>query len=212
MAQPDAVPTTENTVILGRAVAGNLFANNGFGPDSDPDGGAFAVTAVSVGTVGTPITLPSGALLIVNANGTFNYDPNHKFDYLPAPGSGASNLTYVDTFSYAITGGDAATVTVTVSGVDTNDVLYDSAVASTRLAGGIGNDLYYVNNTGDVVIEATNGGHDTVGAYRRLHTAGQQHRRSALHARLRVDRHGLERRRNAAQRRRTQHPGGAWRR
>ena len=127
MAQPDAVPTTENTLIRARAVAGNLFDNNGFGPDSDPDGGTFAVTAVSVGTVGTPITLPSGALLIVNANGTFNYDPNHKFDYLPAPGSGASNLTYVDTFSYAITGGDAATVTVTVSGVDTNDVLYDSA-------------------------------------------------------------------------------------
>ena len=38
---------------------------------------------------------------------------------------------HVDTFSYAITGGDTATVTVTVSGVDTNDVLYDSAVAST---------------------------------------------------------------------------------
>ena len=91
-----------------------MFVNNGFGVDSDPDGGAFAVTAVSVGTVGTPITLPSGALLIVNANGTFNYDPNHKFDYLPTPGSGASNLTITDTFSYAITGGDTATVTVTV--------------------------------------------------------------------------------------------------
>ena len=88
----------------------------------------FVVTAVSVGTVGKPITLPSGALLIVNADGTFNYDPNHMFDYLPAPGtSGTSNLTYVDTFSYAITGGDAATVTVTVHGVNTNDILYDSA-------------------------------------------------------------------------------------
>ena len=114
MAEPDAVPTTENTLIRARAVAGNLFNNNGFGLDSDPDGGTFAVTAVSVGTVGAPITLPSGALLIVNADGTFNYDPNHKFDYLPTPDSGASNLTYVDTFSYAITGGDAATVTVTV--------------------------------------------------------------------------------------------------
>ena len=85
------------------------------------------------------------------------------FDYLPTPGSGASNLTITDTFSYAITGGDTATVTVTVSGVDTNDILYDSPVDDT-LAGGIGDDLYYVNNTGDVVIEAANGGHDTVGA------------------------------------------------
>ena len=52
---------------------------------------------------------------------------------------------------------------VMISGVDTNDVLYDSAVDDT-LAGGIGDDLYYVNNTGDVVIEAANGGHDTVEA------------------------------------------------
>ena len=60
VAQNDAVATTENTAIA----AGNVFVNNGFGPDGDPDGGAFAVTAVSGGTVGTPVTLPSGALLI----------------------------------------------------------------------------------------------------------------------------------------------------
>ena len=157
VAQNDAVATTENTAI----VAGNVFVNNGFGADSDPDGGAFAVTAVSVGTVGTPVTLPSGALLMVNANGTFNYDPNHMFDYLPAPGSGASNLTITDTFSYTITGGDTAAVKVTVSGVDTNDMLLDSAGIDS-LAGGIRDDVYYVNNTGDVVIEAANAGFDTV--------------------------------------------------
>ena len=93
VAQDDAVATTENTLIRARAVAGNLFNNNGFGPDSDPDGGAFEVTAVSAGTVGAPITLPSGALLTVNADGTFSYNPNHMFDYLPTPDSGASNLT-----------------------------------------------------------------------------------------------------------------------
>ena len=85
------------------------------------------MTAVSGGMVGAQFTLPSGALLTLNANGTFSYDPNHQFDYLPTPGSGASNLTITDTFTYTITGGDTATVTVTVSGVDTNDVLYDSA-------------------------------------------------------------------------------------
>ena len=54
-------------------------------------------------------------------------------------------------------------MTVTVSGVDTDDVLYDSAGIDT-LAGGIGNDVYYVNNTDDVVIEAANAGIDIVGA------------------------------------------------
>ena len=157
VAQNDAVATTEDTVIT----AGNVFANNGFGLDSDPDGGAFLVTAVSGGTLGTQLTLPSGALLTLNADGTFNYDPNHLFDYLPTPGSGASNLTITDTFSYTITGGDTATVTVTVSGVDTDDTLFDSA-GNDSLAGGIGNDFYYVTNTGDVVIEAANAGSDTV--------------------------------------------------
>ncbi len=163
VAQDDAVATTENSVIRARAVAGSVFVNNGSGPDSDPDGGAFAVTAVSAGTVGTPITLPSGALLTVNADGTFSYNPNHLFDYLPTPGSGASNLTITDTFAYAITGGDTATATVTVSGVDTDDTLLDSP-GNDSLAGGIGNDFYYVSNTGDVVIEAASAGSDTVGA------------------------------------------------
>src|SRR6516164_9016454 len=119
---------------------------------------AFSVTAV---TVGTQLTLPSGALLTVNPDGTFSYDSKHLFDYLPAPGSGAFNLTVTDTFSYSITGGDTATVTVTIGGVDSDDVLLDSPGIDS-LAGGIGNDLYYVNNTGDAVVEAAGAGFDTV--------------------------------------------------
>ena len=55
-------------------------------------------------------------------------------------------------------------MTVTVSGVDTNDVLHDSAGIDS-LAGGIGDDVYYVSNTGDVVTEAANAGFDTVAAF-----------------------------------------------
>ena len=40
------------------------------------------------GNVGTQITLPSGALLTVNVDGTFSYDPNGAFDDLPGPLSG----------------------------------------------------------------------------------------------------------------------------
>ena len=79
VAQDDTLATTENTVITA-----NVFADNGFGPDSDPDG-AFSVTAMSGGTLGTQLTLPSGALLTLNADGTLSYDPNHVFDYLPTP-------------------------------------------------------------------------------------------------------------------------------
>jgi VCBS repeat-containing protein len=158
VAYDDAFFTTENTVIT----AGNVFADNGFGADSDPDG-MYSVTAMSGGTLGTQLTLPSGALLTLNADGTFSYDPNHRFDYLPTPGSGASNLSVTDTITYTTTGGDTATVTVTVSGVDSNDILLDSAGIDT-LAGGIGNDLYLVTNTADVVIEAAGAGVDWVAA------------------------------------------------
>ena len=54
-------------------------------------------------------------------------------------------------------------MTVTVGGVDTNDVLHDSADIDS-LAGGIGDDVYYVSNTGDVVTEAASAGFDTVAA------------------------------------------------
>jgi len=156
-AHDDAFFTTENTV-----ATGNVFADNGFGADSEPEG-TYSVTAMSAGTLGTQLALPSGALLTLDADGTFSYDPNHRFDYLPTPGSGASDLTVTDTFTYTSTDGHTATVTVTVSGVDSNDILLDSAGIDT-LAGGIGNDVYLVTNTADVVIEAAGAGFDWVAA------------------------------------------------
>ena len=80
-AQDDAFTIWENrTLGLGE----NLFDDNGDGLDSGPD---FDIAAVNgnAGDVGTQITLPSGALLTVNVDGTFDYDPNGAFNYLPAP-------------------------------------------------------------------------------------------------------------------------------
>ena len=50
---------------------------------------------------------------------------------------------------------------LTGTGSNGADTLYSSGGPNTLVGLG-GNDLYYVNNTGDVVTEATNGGYDTV--------------------------------------------------
>ena len=52
--------------------------------DDDADGDALTVTEVDgqAVSVGIQITLASGALLTLNANGSFTYDPNEQFEYL----------------------------------------------------------------------------------------------------------------------------------
>ncbi|MFI0845883.1 beta strand repeat-containing protein [Mesorhizobium sp. IMUNJ 23232] len=155
VAQNDAVATDEATKLSGA----DVFADNGSGADNDPD------TALSVALVngaaftnGVAITLASGALLTMNADGTFDYDPNGKFEDLPGPASGANNLTATDSFTYTLAGGGTATVTVTVSGLDSdNDVLEGTAGADT-FAGGIGDDTYQVDNAADTVTELSGNG------------------------------------------------------
>jgi VCBS repeat-containing protein len=114
VAQPDAVSTPENVV-----GTGDLFANNGSGPDTDADNEAITISAVNGSSlnVDTEITLSSGAKLTVNANGTYSYNPNGKFDKLTDNSSGAVNTSAVDTFTYTVAGGNTVTVTVTINGV-----------------------------------------------------------------------------------------------
>src|SRR6056297_3795301 len=73
---------------------GDLAADNGSGTDP-----ANAIILVQVngapGRPGETITLPSGALLTVNPDLTFSYDPNGAFDAL------ADGATTNDTFTYA---------------------------------------------------------------------------------------------------------------
>ncbi|HYE27115.1 MAG TPA: Ig-like domain-containing protein [Allosphingosinicella sp.] len=115
VAQPDAISTPEN--VIG---TGSLFANNGSGADSDLEGDTFTISAVngSGANVGTQINLASGAKLTVNADGSYSYDPNGKFNRLTDNTSGAVNTSTVgDTFQYTVSGGNTVTVTVTVNGV-----------------------------------------------------------------------------------------------
>jgi VCBS repeat-containing protein len=176
-ARPDAVTTPETT-----AFVGNVLNNNGSGADSDPDsGGAITVSAVngSGAAVGNMITLGTGAQLTVNANGTFTYNPNNAFNTTPTASSGAVNTPAPDSFTYTLTGGGTATVSITVTGVDSNDVLLGTAGAdmlqagigndhlnglggADNMSGNTGDDTYIVDNAGDVVNELGGQGRDVV--------------------------------------------------
>ena len=172
-AQDDAFNTDENTAIT----TGNVLDDNGSGADS-----GSTVTAVNgvAGDVGNQITLASGALLTLNSNGTFTYDPNDAFDETPTAGSGASNTPATDSFTYQLDGADTATVTITIAGIDSNDELQGTAgndvmnggngdddlfglAGDDQLTGGAGRDLLDGGANGDVVGDAMTGGpgHDT---------------------------------------------------
>jgi VCBS repeat-containing protein len=145
-AADDAVSTPEDTVL-----SGNVLADNGSGPDTDVDS-PLSITAVNgdTGAVGVAVTLASGALVTVNTDGTFDYDPNGKFDTLPVGG------TATDSFAYTLNGADVATVTVTITGVDSNDLLLGT-VASDSLSGGIGFDTLYGDDGNDLLVGGADG-------------------------------------------------------
>ena len=135
-ANDDSFSTTESLPI----VAGNLLANNGSGSDV----GVSDIIAVN----GTPITygvqfaLPSGALLTIYANGTFDYDANGAFDNLVDGSAGAGNSTGVDTFTYTVDGGDVATVTINIYGeTDSGDIYQGTAGGDTVTGSGTGNTM-----------------------------------------------------------------------
>ena len=168
----DAVSTTE-----GSTQTGNLILN-----DLHDGGLPLQIAAVngSSGAVGGQILLTSGALLTVNADGSYIYDPNGAFDHLAQTGLGASNDTATDSFTYTLADGDTATVTVTISGLYSAphsikgtsaknaltgtafDDMIDGLFGADTMSGGGGNDTYTVNQADDVVVEAAASGNDTI--------------------------------------------------
>ncbi|GAA0650737.1 beta strand repeat-containing protein [Brevundimonas lenta] len=141
VAVDDSDSTLESAVLNGSVVVN----------DTDIDGPAFVVSAVNgaAGAVGNQIALASGALLTLNANGTYSYDPNGAFTDLSGPGSGGTNLVRTDSFTYTLANGNTATVTITVVGEDSpgdvvqgdsGDNTLTSGDGSDTLVGGGGND------------------------------------------------------------------------
>ena len=112
----NAAPVAINnarTIGMDQQAVGNAVAdNNGAGVDSDTNGQGLIVTAVngSAANLNDTITLPSGARLFVSSNGSYIYDPS-SLTTPPSPGT----PTVSDSFSYTVSDGFGGTSTATVS-------------------------------------------------------------------------------------------------
>ncbi len=126
IAADDALSVAENGAITG----GNVFANNGAGADNAVDGDPLAISAVngSGANVGVQITLASGALLTVNANGTFDYNPNGQYEHLGVGESATDSFNY--TIADGFGGSDTATVNITINGANDQPIAQDDAVTA----------------------------------------------------------------------------------
>jgi len=114
LAEDDTAITDENSQLI--VTAPGVLSN-----DSDLDVGD-TLTVTSVDTSGTV-----GAVTAWNADGSFTYDPDEQFEYLQAGSSTTDSFTYMVSDSHG--GNDAATVTITVNGVNDPPVaVNDSAI------------------------------------------------------------------------------------
>ena len=164
----------------------NVLAN-----EADIDGVLDSVARVN-GTAlvsGGSVMLASGARVTLTADGQLLYDPNGVFSGLSAFNSNGNFKTANDSFSYTLSGGSSALVTIAIEGQtsaedvvrgDPNantliavlygqtlkgqagaDTLDDNGLAAT-LNGGADNDTYRISNSATVLSEAIGGGTDQV--------------------------------------------------
>ncbi|MDD2727968.1 Ig-like domain-containing protein, partial [Malikia sp.] len=141
---PTATPNVRTVNENASATGTNLITSNeGSGLDSDPNSNALTVIAINgnAGAVGTTLTLPSGATVLVAADGSYTYNPNGAFNFLAA----GANTT--DSFSYTISDGNGgtstATATITINGLaDPSATVTDSngsALGDNSIAENAGN-------------------------------------------------------------------------
>lgn len=103
----------------------NLYivaAQGPLGNDTDPDtNDVLAVKSVegSAANVGSQFALGSGALLTVNADGSYEYDPNGQFDSLNVGQTANDSFVYIATDG---NGGDTASNTVSLMITGLNDL------------------------------------------------------------------------------------------
>ncbi|MCP3955112.1 MAG: hypothetical protein GY697_23265, partial [Desulfobacterales bacterium] len=127
IAADDDLAGNEDTV-----ASGDVFADNGNGVDSDPDGDTFTVSEVNgvPGDVGQPIAGDNGGTFVINNDGSLGFDPGSDFDGLVVGTSLATSVTY--TIDDGEGGTDSATITYTVTNEnDGPEVIVGSELADT---------------------------------------------------------------------------------
>ncbi|MDZ5741509.1 peroxidase family protein [Pseudomonas asiatica] len=136
--------------------AGNDTLNGGLGADAMV-GGAGDDTFV-VDNLGDTVSeaLNGGVDLVQTALASYTL------------GANVENLTFTGAGNFTGTGNTLAN---TITGGAGNDLL-DGGAGIDLLVGGLGNDTYVVDNAGDVVVEATAAGTDTVRATAASYTLG----------------------------------------
>lgn len=133
------------------------LAGNVLGNDTDPDADPLTVVAVNgaAGSVGTRLTLASGAYLTVTSLGAFAFDPHRAYDSLIAGESATETFTY--TIADGRGGTSTAMVTITVNGTtDPSDDVNCDCEGKTPIVGSDKNNIL-VGTDGDDCIQALAG-------------------------------------------------------
>ncbi|MEE3099466.1 MAG: Ig-like domain-containing protein, partial [Pseudomonadota bacterium] len=115
---PNSPPVARDDDVTGTptgTVSRNVFADNGHGADSDPDGQSFTVTAVEgvAANVGQSFDLEGGGRLRLTADGQFWFNPDGDFGHVTPEAPDGSSFTYQITDSAGAS--STATVRVTVA-------------------------------------------------------------------------------------------------
>jgi VCBS repeat-containing protein len=115
--------------LLWETTPDNLGFFYGVPGNAGTPGGANPIFAGATGlgdppVVGQPAVFLSGALLTLNADGTFVFDTNHSYDFL------AEGQSFIEQFTYTLSGGQSANVVLTIEGANDAPVAHDDVYAA----------------------------------------------------------------------------------
>ncbi|MEM9220463.1 MAG: S8 family serine peptidase [Cyanobacteria bacterium P01_F01_bin.150] len=140
VAENDSFSTDANS-----GFTGNILIN-----DSDPNDDLLSIGQINGNAItpGSAIALDSGALLDINSDGSFSYDPNSEFSDL------GESETAMDNFTYTVIddkgASNTATVSITVNGIAEPTLLVGTP-DSDELMGSSGDDQIFGLDNDDVI-------------------------------------------------------------